>query len=71
MSDVIFNPVRDGIVDRFEIDGIETAADGRSERVSITAQVRRGGSQATSRRMVATLRRQDGRWRIASLAGAP
>ena len=69
MSDVIFNPVLDGIVDRFEVDGIEKAADGRSERVTITAQVRRGGGQATSRRMVATLRRQDGRWVIGSLAG--
>jgi hypothetical protein len=67
MSDVIFNPALDGIVDRFEIDQIEKAPDGQSERVTIDALVRRGDGPAMSKRMVATLRRQDRRWVIGSL----
>ncbi len=70
-ADVIFNPALDGVVDRFEIERIEKAPDGRSGRVTIEAQVRRGDGPAVSKRMVATLRRQDDRWVIGSLAAAP
>jgi hypothetical protein len=70
IADVIYNPALDGIVDRFEIERIEKANDGQSEQVTIDAQVRRAGEQAMPKRMVATLRRDDGRWVISSLAGA-
>ena len=67
MSDVTFNPRIDGVVDRFEITGIEQADDGQSEQVTIQAQVRGAGARAVSKMMVATLRRQNGRWFIVSL----
>src|SRR5687768_14077381 len=67
MSDVVFNPRIDGVVDHFEITGIERANDGQSERVTILAQVRRADALAESKMMVATLRRQDDRWFIVSL----
>jgi hypothetical protein len=71
MSDVIFNPRLDGVVDRFEVEAVEQAEDGQSERVTIRAQVRAADGQPAERAMVATLRRQNGRWFIASLAGVP
>jgi hypothetical protein len=67
MSDVAFNPRIDGVVDHFEVTGIEPADDGQSERVTIRAQVRGAGTQAVPKMMVATLRRQNGRWVIVSL----
>ena len=67
MSDVTFNPRIDGVVDRFEITAIEQADDGQSEQVTIQAQVRGAGARAVSKMMVATLRRQNGRWFIVSL----
>src|SRR5687768_14174563 len=67
MSDVTFNPRIDGVVDHFEVTGIEQADDGLSEQVTIRAQVRGAGAQVVSKTMVATLRRQNGRWFIASL----
>ena len=71
MSDVTFNPRIDGVVDHFEVTGIERADDGQSEQVTIQARVRGAGAQAVSKMMVATLRRQNGRWFISSLEGAP
>ena len=70
MSDVTFNPRIDGVVDYFEVIGIERADDGQSEQVTIQARVRGAGAQAVSKMMVATLRRQNGRWFISSLEGA-
>ena len=67
MSDVTFNPRTDGVVDHFEVTAIEQADDGQSEQVTIRAQVRGAGAQAVSKMMAATLRRQNGRWFIASL----
>ena len=73
MSDVTFNPRTDGVVDHFEITGIEQADDGQSRQVTIQAQVRRAGTgaQAVSKVMIATLRRQNGRWFISRLEGPP
>ena len=69
MSDVTFNPRTDGVVDHFEITRIEDADDGQSRQVTIQAQVRGAGAgaQTASKMMVLTLRRQNGRWFIASL----
>ena len=69
MSDVTFNPRTEGVVDHFEITGIEQADDGQSRQVTIQAQVRGAGAgaQTVSKTMVATLRRQNDRWFIASL----
>jgi hypothetical protein len=39
--------------------------------VTIRAQVRAADGQLAERALVATLRRQNGRWVIASLAGGP
>jgi len=73
MSDVTFNPRTDGVVDHFEVTGIEQADDGQSRQVTIQAQVRGAGAgaQTASKTMVATLRRQNGRWFISTLEGAP
>jgi hypothetical protein len=67
MSDVVFSPRIDGVVDRFDVEAVEKAADGQSEDVTILAQVRGADGGVASRRMLATLRRQNARWVISSL----
>ena len=67
MSDVAFNPREDGVVQDFDVEQVEQAADGQSERVTVRAEVRGPDGALSSRTLVVTLRRQDGRWFIASL----
>jgi hypothetical protein len=71
MSDVIFNPREDGVVQDFEVEKVEPAADGMTERVTVRANVRRPDGTVSARTLVASLRRQDGRWFISRLDGAP
>ena len=70
MSDVTFNPRLDGVVQDFHVETVEEAAGGQSERVSVQAQVRGPDAQVTTRTLVFTLQRRDGRWFITSLGGA-
>jgi hypothetical protein len=67
MSDATFNPRIDGVVDRFEVEEVERAEDGLSERVTIQALVRGTDGGVVSKRMLVTLRRQNGRRFVASL----
>jgi hypothetical protein len=70
MSEVIFNPRVDGVVQDFDVENVEAAADGMSERVTVRANVRGADGTVTARMLVATLRRRDGRWFISGLDSA-
>ena len=63
LASVPLNPRTDGIVDSFEIERVDRAADG-TEQVQVAAQVRSFGGQVSSRQLVFTLTRRDGRWFI-------
>lgn len=57
------NPRTDGIVDSFEIAGVDRS-DSQTERVTVAARVRSFNGQVDSRQFVFTLTRRDGRWFI-------
>lgn len=63
LSALPLNPRTDGIVDSFEIERVDRAANG-TERVIVAAKVRSFGGQVTSRQMAFTVTRRDGRWFI-------
>ena len=65
MSDVIFNPMVEGVVQTFEIARVDRQDD--AERVVIDAQIRTPGGQVLQRTMEVTLERRDGRWFITDL----
>lgn len=64
------NPRTDGIVDAFDVERVDQAANG-TERVTVNARVRRFDDQVSSRQLVFSLIRQDGRWFIQDWAAAP
>jgi hypothetical protein len=70
LSAVPLNPQTDGIVDAFEIERVDQAGEG-SERVTVNARVRRFDGQVSSRQLVFSLVRQDGRWFIRDWTAAP
>ena len=63
LSAAPLNPRTDGIIDSFTVEGVDHT-DAASERVTITARVRRFDGEASSRQFVFTLTRLDGRWFI-------
>ena len=60
LSATPFNPRRDGIVDAFEIRGVERGEDG-TRRVTLDARIRAFDGQVRSRQLVFTLARRGGR----------
>jgi hypothetical protein len=68
LSATPLNPRTNGIVDSFEIERVDRAENG-SRRVTVDARVRSFDGQITSRRMVFTLTRRDGRWFIQDWQG--
>jgi hypothetical protein len=64
------NPRTHGIVDSFEIAGVDRDSNGR-ERVTVDARVRTFEGRVSSRQLVFTLTRLDGRWFIQEWRGAP
>lgn len=57
------NPRTDGFVDTFDIERVDRRDDGR-ERVTVEARIRAFDGRASSRQLVFTLTRRDGRWFI-------
>jgi len=70
LSAVPLNPRTDGIVDSFEISGLDRSDDQR-ERVTVSANVRAFDGRVRPRQFVVTLTRRDGRWFIEDWRGAP
>ena len=67
MSDVIFNPRVDGIVDAFDVERVEELPDGQSERVTVNARVRMLSGESASRTIEFTLTRRADRWFISGI----
>ena len=63
LSAVPLNPRTDGIVDSFEINGVDRSDDQR-ERVTVAANVRAFDGRVRPRQFVFTLTRRDSRWFI-------
>lgn len=63
LSAMLLNPRTDGIVDAFDIERIEEAANG-AERVTVLARVRTFDGQVTSRRLEFMLGKANDRWFI-------
>lgn len=63
LSATPLNPRTHGIVDSFEIASVDRDGDNR-ERVTIDARVRTFEGRVSSRQLVFTLTRRDGRWFI-------
>ena len=63
LSAVPLNPRTEGIVDSFEIRGVDRIAD-QAERVTVSAAVRAFDGKVTSRQFVFTVTSRDGRWFI-------
>jgi hypothetical protein len=63
LSAAPLNPRTDGIVDSFEISGVDRSGDQR-ERVTVAANVRAFDGRVRPRQLVFTLARRDGRWFI-------
>ena len=70
LSSAPFNPKTDGIVDSFEIERVDPADDG-TERVTVDATVRSFSGQISSRQLLFTLTKRDGRWFIQDWSGTP
>jgi hypothetical protein len=70
-ANVTFNPRLDGVVQDFDVETVERGGDGQSSRVTIAAQVRAPDGRVSARRLEFTLSRQNGRWFISGLNGAP
>lgn len=58
IATVMFDPRTDGTVLRFDITGINTAADG-TERVTVSARVHLPGGDTVEKTLVVTMRRSD------------
>ncbi len=74
VSSVDFNPLADGVVERFTVVRREAASEPETERVAIVeARVRRLDAGTTERRTLrASLRRgPDRRWRLVALEAMP
>jgi hypothetical protein len=63
LSAVPMNPRSDGIVDAFQITGVDRADD-ESERVRIAADIRTFDGRRTARDLVFRVSHRDGRWFI-------
>ena len=63
LSAVPLNPRTDGIVDAFEIRGVDRSGN-QMERVTVSANVRAFDGRVRSRQFVFTVARRDGRWFI-------
>lgn len=70
LSSVPMNPRTDGIVDRFEVKAVDRA-EGQTERVTVSANVRTFDGRTHWRELVFTVTRRDGRWFIQEWRGAP
>ena len=70
LSAVPFNPRTDGIVDSFDISGVDRS-DNQTERVTVAASVRAFDGRVRSRQFVFTVTRRDGRWFIQEWHDAP
>ena len=70
LSAVPLNPRTDGIVDAFDISGVDRS-DNQMERVTVSANVRAFDGRVRSRRFVFTVTHRDGRWFIQDWRGAP
>ena len=70
LSAVPMNPRTDGIVDTFTIRAVDRADDQR-ELVRVSANVRSFAGRTSSRELVFTVARRDGRWFIQEWHGAP
>lgn len=63
LSAVPLNPRTDGIVDAFDISGVDRS-DNQVERVTVSANVRAFDGRVRSRQFVFTMTRRDGHWFI-------
>ena len=63
LSAVPLNPRTDGIVDAFDVSGVDRS-DNQMERVTVAAHVRAFDGRVRPRTFVFTVARRDGRWFI-------
>jgi hypothetical protein len=62
MSSVVFNPRTDGVVEEFDVEGVQ--ADGESKRVTVRATVRQLNGGTRERTLAFTMVRKGDRWFI-------
>jgi len=67
---VTFNPIAEGVVHNFDVQGIEPIDDA-SKRVSVVAELRRPDGQMARRTLEVTMRRERDRWMITEVRGGP
>ena len=70
IATVVFNPATAGIVQDFEVVGIERVAGNAQKRqVTIEAPVRRPDGQVVAQTLRATIEQRDGRWMVTAITG--